>query len=107
MTVAELEERMGIGEFNRWARFEIIEPFPAFRLELLGGTLGSLLANIHRGKNSTAYEPLDFMPFIEKQTRHWEMEKKRTEAGMPEPDNRRDAELQLLVLKFGGSVRGK
>ena len=106
MTVAELEERMGIGEFNRWARFELIEPFPAFRLELLGGTLGSLLANIHRGKGGTVFEPLDFMPFIEKQQRQWEMEKRRKEEGMPEPDSRMDAELQLLVLRFGGSVRG-
>lgn len=106
MTVAEMEERMGIGEFNRWARFELVEPFPAFRLELLAGILGSLLANIHRGKNTSPYELMDFMPFVEKQHKQAEMEKQRRAANMPDPGSRKDAELQHLVLLFGGRLHG-
>lgn len=50
-------EEMGIwqAEYER-------QPWGEIRIDLAGGVVASVLANVHRGKDSQPYKPSDFMP---------------------------------------------
>jgi hypothetical protein len=102
MTVGEMEARMGYGEFLRWSRFEAQEPFLPFRIDLVGGLICSVLANVNRGKTVPSFDALDFMPFMKRSSENAEIEQRK--AGMPEPVDEVEAGLQLAVLRLGGRV---
>ena len=53
-------------ELSEWVAYDSIEPIGDIRMDLVGGIISSTLANCHRGKNQSAFRPLDFMP-IQKQ----------------------------------------
>jgi hypothetical protein len=102
MTVGELETRMGHGEFLRWARFEAQEPFLPFRVDLIGGLVCSVLANINKGKATPAFSARDFMPLIQA------MQEAAAEAEyrkkLHEPADQVEIDLQMAVLRFGGRI---
>ena len=55
-------------ELSEWVAYDSIEPIGDIRMDLVGGVVASTLANCHRGKNQSAFRPLDFMP-IQKQSK--------------------------------------
>jgi hypothetical protein len=101
MTVAELEDRMGVGELERWKAFERVEPFLPFRTDLAAGIVASTVANVNRGRNSAAFEPLDFMPLQRELFERAELERHRA-ALMPDAVDEDDAMIQRMVVAFGG-----
>lgn len=86
----------------RWMRFEEEEPFLPTRLDVVGGLICSLLANIHRAKTVSPFDTVDFMPFYRMQ------QEQRAKADLatrfPDADAREEAELQRMVLSFGGRI---
>jgi len=62
MTRDELRERLTVEEFRVWFMLEQIEPFGEFGAWVRAGVIASTLANIHRGKDQSAFSPSDFMP---------------------------------------------
>jgi hypothetical protein len=104
MTVAEMEDRMGAGELARWAEFATDEPFLPFRLDLAAGIIASTMANVHRGKATPAFEPMDFMPLATMERRRESIERRRA-LTMPAPVDEDDATLQRLVAAFGGTAQ--
>jgi len=62
MTRNELLDRMTVEEYQMWFLLEQIEPFGEFGAWLRTGVLASTIANIFRGKDRSAFSPLDFMP---------------------------------------------
>lgn len=101
MTVAELEDRMSLAEVSRWARFEADEPFLSTRIDLAGGIVASVVANVNRGKGSPPYDALDFMPLLGQQRERATVEIARQRLGFPEPVDEEDAILQRLVAAYG------
>lgn len=93
---------MSLGELVRWQKYEAEEPFLGYRIELLGGLLCSLIANVNRGKNSPAFSPEQFMPFLHRQR---EAAALVAQAGTV-PQNDDDAQVMRLVLAFGGKIHG-
>lgn len=49
-----------------WFEYYQLEPFGEERADLRNGIACALLANVNRGRNSKAFSPTDFMPFVEK-----------------------------------------
>ncbi len=62
MTREELLDRITVEEFQTWFLLEQIEPYGEYGAWLRTGVLASTMANIHRGKDQSAFAPLDFMP---------------------------------------------
>lgn len=93
---------MGQGELMRWMRFEEAEPFLPTRLDVVGGLICALMANIHRNKNIAPFDTVDFMPFYRMQQE--QREKADMAARFPNEDDREEAELQRMVLSFGGRI---
>ncbi len=62
MTRDELLDRMTVEEFHTWYILEKLEPFGEYGEWMRTGVLASTMANIHRGKDQSAFAPLDFMP---------------------------------------------
>lgn len=62
-TVAELQQRMGAGEFAAWLAFYQVEPFGEMRADLRAGMLATLTANAHRNvkKRRKPFEVGDFL----------------------------------------------
>lgn len=104
MTVAELEDRMSQAELERWMRFEAMEPFLPFRVDLIGGLICSTLANVHKAKHVAAFDARMFMPLMIKAEREEEEKVLRTQTKNAVDDV--EVTLQMAVLRFGGSVRG-
>jgi hypothetical protein len=104
MTVAELEDRMGVGELARWAAYEAVEPFLGTRVEWAGGIVASTIANVHRGKNTPVFEPLDFMPLTRGRMERGIAEV-RARQSFAAPVDEDDATLQRLVAAFGGAAQ--
>jgi hypothetical protein len=100
MTVAEMESRMGYGELRRWNRYEAQEPFLPFRVDLIGGLICSVLANVNKAKTVPTFSAMDFMPFLQKAVEATELEEKRGD--MPAPVDEVEVNLQLAVLRLGG-----
>lgn len=92
---------MSVAELQRWSRFEREEPFLGERVELMGGIMSSVIANVHRGKNAPPYDALDFMPIVSREHHRADEAAKRARHGMPEPVSEEDAILQRLVLAYG------
>jgi hypothetical protein len=101
MTVAELEDRMGVGELERWKAFEREEPFLPFRTDLAAGIVASTIANVHRGKHSPTFDALDFMPLQRDLFERLELDRRRAEV-MPAAVDEDDATLQRIVVALGG-----
>lgn len=62
MTVNEAKHRITVPEFQRWVEFYAIEPWGEERADLRAGIVAAVIANCHRGKNTTPYSARDFMP---------------------------------------------
>ncbi len=100
--MAELEDRMSEAELRRWARFESIEPFPSFRIDLVGGLICSVLANIHKAKNAAPFEPIDFMPLYQRSLN--ESKEAALAEKYPDEAEREQAALQQMFVAFGGRL---
>jgi hypothetical protein len=105
MTVGELEDRMGARELSRWMLYESEEPFLPARVDLAAGLISSTMANIHRGKTTPAFVPLDFMPLAAKAIEAARVEAHRI-ATLPSPEDEDDAMVQRMVAAFGGGMDG-
>lgn len=66
MPVRELLARVGSDELTEWMAFYQLEPFGEVRADLRSGVVAATFANAHRTKDSRAFTPEDFMPFIER-----------------------------------------
>lgn len=66
MTVGELLSRMSSEELTEWMAYDQLEPIGAYRLDMVGGIISSILANQNRKRGAHAYKPQDFMPFLDK-----------------------------------------
>ncbi len=62
MTVRELLQRIDSKELSEWIAYDTVEPIGAVRTDLAAGIISSTIANCHRGKNTQAFTPKDFMP---------------------------------------------
>ena len=62
MTVRELLQRIDSRELTEWIAYDTVEPIGAVRTDLSAGIISSTIANCHRGKNTQAFTPMDFMP---------------------------------------------
>lgn len=62
-TVAELQQRMGAGEFAAWLAFYQVEPFGEMRADLRAALGATLTANAHRNvkKRKRPFEIGDFL----------------------------------------------
>lgn len=60
----ELLSRIGSDELTEWMAFYQIEPFGDFRADYRSGIVAATLANANRTKDSRAFTPEDFMPFM-------------------------------------------
>lgn len=100
--MAELEERMSEAELRRWALFESSEPFPSFRIDLIGGIIGSVLANIHKAKGAAPFSPTEFMPLFKR------MMEDQKEAALreqyPDEDDREEIALRQMFVSMGGRL---
>lgn len=70
-TVAELQQRMGAGEFAAWLAFYQVEPFGEVRADLRAALGATLTANAHRNakKRKRPFEIGDFLFEFWKQER--------------------------------------
>lgn len=59
-SLAEID-RMPAHELRRWQVYHSLFPFGDERADWRMGTIAAVLHNIHRGKNSEAAKPSDFM----------------------------------------------
>ena len=66
MTVRELLARVDSRELSEWMAYYQLDPFGNVREDLHAGIVASTIANVNRGKNDKAFQPSDFMPFMEK-----------------------------------------
>lgn len=66
MTVGELLSRMSSEELTEWMAYDQLEPIGAYRLDMVGGIISSILANQNRKRGTQPYKPQDFMPFLDK-----------------------------------------
>jgi hypothetical protein len=105
MTVGEMEDRMGARELSRWMLYEVEDPFLADRIDLAGGLISSTMANIHRGKTTPPFVPLDFMPLAQRTVEVARVEAHRR-ANLPAPEDEEDAMVQRMVAVFGGGMNG-
>lgn len=62
MSVRELLSRVDSKELAEWIAYDMIEPIGSVRTDLAAGIVASTVANCHRGKNQSAFSPMDFMP---------------------------------------------
>lgn len=62
MTLEELEGRLTGSEYREWAYYESLEPFGAVRDDWRAAFMLAVIANMVRGKNQKAFNPLDFAP---------------------------------------------
>lgn len=62
MSVREMLQRIDSKELSEWIAYDTLEPIGAVRTDLAAGIISSTVANCHRGKNSQAFKPTDFMP---------------------------------------------
>lgn len=92
---------MSVAELQRWAIYESDEPFLGERVELMGGVVSSVIANVNRGKGTPPYDALDFMPLVSRERQRADEAALRARRGMPEPVSEEDAILQRLVLAYG------
>jgi hypothetical protein len=49
-------------EFGEWLADYRMNPWGDFADDLRAGVIASTIANVHRGKDTAAYKPADFMP---------------------------------------------
>ena len=61
MTVAELSERLGAGEFEKWKKYYSLEPFGQERDNWHMARFASLYMNAHLKKGAKPLSPDDFM----------------------------------------------
>lgn len=92
---------MSVAELQRWSIFERDDPFLPERVDLAGGIVASVIANVNRGKNTAPYDALDFMPLVARERHRDEEAAKRQRLGMPPPVSEEDAILQRLVAAYG------
>lgn len=62
MTVGDLLHRLSSRELTEWMAYYALEPFGEERGDMRAGIVASTLYNVHRGKNTRAATPEDFMP---------------------------------------------
>lgn len=54
---------MSAYDLAEWSAYFQMEPWGEERADLRAGIVSSTLANIHRGRDTPAYSPADFMPY--------------------------------------------
>lgn len=96
-----MERKMSAHEMERWAAFEVVEPFLPQRIDLAAALICTVTANIHRGKGAPAYELADFMPVLKMSEADLQVEQTRQRLGLPEPVDEDDAMLQRMVAAYG------
>lgn len=101
MTVAELEDRISVAELHRWAAFEADEPFLSTRVDLAGGIVASVLANVNRGRSAAPFSAMDFMPILATKREQDNIEAARLRQRFPAPLSDEDAMLQRMVAAYG------
>lgn len=62
-TVEELRHRLTERELIDWAAYSRIEPFGDAELAANIATQSALIANCHRGKDTPAFKPKDFLGY--------------------------------------------
>ena len=92
-------------EFQRWAAYEAEEPFLPARVDLIGGLICSVLANVNKAKHVAAFTPLDFMPILERMLSERDA-LVAMERNALSPADETERTLQMAVLKLGGRVHG-
>jgi len=58
-------QRIDSKEIGEWIAFNSLEPI-AYRGDLQAGIIASTIANAHRGKEGQPFQPIDFMPLLDK-----------------------------------------
>lgn len=54
-------------EIALWEAEFRLSPWDEFRSDLQAGMIAATIANVNRGKNTPAFSPADFMPYLEKE----------------------------------------
>ena len=67
MSVRRAQSEIDSAEFAEWIAWHSIEPFTHERSENLLCVVAAILANVHRGKGVSSFEPNDFKPEYGKQ----------------------------------------
>lgn len=60
MSVRRVQEEVSSAEFAEWAAYYSLEPFGDRVADVRAGTITAVLANVHKSKDTPAYNPLDF-----------------------------------------------
>jgi hypothetical protein len=58
-------QRIDSKEIGEWIAFNSLEPI-AYRGDLQAGIIASTIANAHRGRDGQPFQPIDFMPLLDK-----------------------------------------
>jgi hypothetical protein len=66
MTVRGLLAQIGADELAEWQAFSAMEPFGFWSDHYHAALIASTIANANRGKSQKAFQPADFMPFLER-----------------------------------------
>jgi hypothetical protein len=69
MSVARAQREIDSVEFADWMAFYNIEPFGERIADIRMGMLAATTANIHRDPKTKAFEPADFMPWVERKAK--------------------------------------
>jgi hypothetical protein len=64
MSVARCQREVSSAEFGEWIAYYSIEPFGDRIDDLRAGTIASVIANIHRSKDTPPFKPLDLLPWV-------------------------------------------
>jgi uncharacterized protein DUF4035 len=62
MSVKRCQQEIDSREFSAWLAYWQLEPWGEGRADLRAGIITSTMANIHRGRDTEAFTPRDFMP---------------------------------------------
>lgn len=65
MSVARAQMEISSAEFGEWVAFFSLEPFGDRIADLRTGVVASTVANVNRGKDTPAFKPLDFIPWVD------------------------------------------
>jgi len=69
MTVRELLARIDSRELAEWIQFHCMSPIGDERGDLQAGIVAATIANCNTGKSGKAFQPIDFMPITDGETR--------------------------------------
>jgi len=94
------QQAISSAEFAEWQAYYRLEPFGEERADLRTGILAALIANVNRDpkQRKKPYEPADFMPTFDKQSK----------ATAPQSIDEQLMIIEMLNIAFGGDdLRGK